>query len=147
MFTVFPNPAPSVPRYQLIKSGLAVNASGVYFTVAGGRVRILELSLRVSTVIGAGATTLALNANAAVDTPLSIASAALANAPVDSTLMLLGDPVVALFLATGTGGAQGPTLSVTLNPCTIDSVIVGGTTGALTGYVLWEPIDPGATLT
>lgn len=139
---------PSSTRQSTIKTGLGVAASGTFFTVAGGRVRILEIFFNVTTVIGAGATTLALNANVAgTDSALCIASAALATKAVGTLFMLNGDPTQALIVSTGEGAIRGPSLSMIIQPCTIDSVIVGGTTGALTGYCLWEPVDIGATVT
>lgn len=136
------------PPYQLIKTGLAVAASGTFFTVAGGRVRVLEMAFRVTTVFGAGATTMFVQANVAgIDTPLCAASAALANTPAQSMFMVTGDPAAALFVPVGAGAVRGPIMDIVVNPCTIDSVIAGGTTGDMTAYVLWTPIDPGATLT
>lgn len=133
---------------QLTKTGLLVNASGTYFTVAGGRVRILEIFFQVTTVIGAGATTLALSANVVgTDSALCTASAALATKAVDTLLVCTGDPTAALAVSTGEGAIRGSSLALILNPCTIDSVIAGGTTGALTGFVLWQPIDAAATIT
>jgi hypothetical protein len=116
--------------------------------VATGRVRILELAFRVTTVFGAGATTMFLQANVAgIDTPLCAVSAALALTPAESLFVLTGDPAAALFVPVGAGAVRGASIPMIVNPSTIDSVIVGGTTGAMTGYCRWEPIDPGATLT
>lgn len=134
---------------QLSKSGLLVNASPlVYFTVAGGRVRIYEIVFNVTTVIGAAALTMKLSANVAgTDSDLCAASASLATKAVGTLLSLTGLPTDALVISTGEGAVRGPGLPLIVQPCTIDAVFTNPTTGALTGYALWAPIDAGATLT
>lgn len=145
--TIFPGAFTNT--FQLSKTGLLVNASPlVYFTVAGGRVRIHEVFFNVTTVIGAAALTMKLSANVAgTDSDLCAASASLAAKAVGTLLSVTGLPTDALVISTGEGAVRGPGLSLVVQPGTIDGVFTNTTTGALTGYVLWSPIDIGATLT
>lgn len=140
------------PGYQaaptLIKTGLTVAANGTFFTVAGGRVRILELFFNITTVIGAPALTMKLSANVAgTDSDLCAASASLAAKPVGTLLTVTGLPTDALVISTGEGATRGSSLALLVQPCTIDTVLTNPTTGAMTGYLTYVPLDAGASVT
>jgi len=119
----------------------------VMFTIAGGRVRLVDLVGVVSTVIGAGATSLAINANPStgVDTPIC-AVGVVTVAPANSLVAITGIVADALVVILATQGAiKGMTTPLILNPGTLDLVITGGTTGAIDWYATWEPIDAVST--
>lgn len=145
--TIFPGALAN--SQQLSKTGLLVNASPlVYFTVAGGRVRIYEIFFNITGVIGAPALTMKLSANVAgTDSDLCAASASLAAKPAGTLLSLTGLPTDALVISTGEGAVRGPSMPLIVQPGTIDAVFTNVTTGTLTGYVLWAPVDLGASLT
>lgn len=119
------------------------------FTISGGRVRLIDLFGVVSTVIGAVATSVRIDANPTVgaDTPLCAAGVVTA-APVGSFVGLTGTVADTLTVVLATqGAARGMTMPLILNLGTLDLVVaVGGTTGALDWYATWEPLEAGALL-
>ena len=147
-FSVYP---PIVePRPPATKTGALVTGGPIsLFTIAGGRVLVFGLLAEVTTVVGAGVTSLALEANpsaAGANTALCTAGVITA-APVGSMFGLTGAVANALQVVLATQGAmQGMTTPLIIAPGGIELVVTGGTTGACTWRVLWSPIDAGATL-
>lgn len=140
----------SVQRTTLKKAGVLVTGGPIsLLTITGGRVRILDLFGVVTTVIGAVATSIRLDANPTVgaDTPLC-AVGVITLAPVGSLVSLTGVVADALTVVLATQGAvRGMTVPLILNPGTLDEVVaIGGTTGDLTWYITWEPVEDGAIL-
>lgn len=144
---------PYLPGYaarQVVKNpGVLVTGGPLtLFTITGGRVRLLCLSGVVSTVIGAGVTSLAINANPTVgaDTPLC-AVGVVTSAPVNSLVAITGVVADALTVVLATQGAiRGMGLPLIVNPGTLDLVIAGGTTGAIDWFCTYEPLELGAQL-
>jgi len=133
------------------KTGVSTAAATTaLFTVTGGIVRVDALFGIVTTAPGAGAALASFLANptgAGADTPLSIASASLALAPIGTILSVTGVPAAAPVINVGTGGGVGMTNLLYLNPCTIDLLIaVGDATGVIDFYCSWAPLTQGAVL-
>lgn len=147
-FSVYP---PIVaPRPPATKTGALVTGGPItLFSITGGRVILWGLFAEVTTVVGAGATSLALEANpsaAGANTPLCTASAVTA-APVGSMFGPTGAVGAALQVVSATQGSlAGMTTPLIIAPGTIELVVTGGTTGACTWRALWDPIDVGAVL-
>lgn len=142
----------SIPGQNVAtKANVAVTgAPGALFTVSGGRVILSALFGTVTTVIGAAATTLRIDANptTGADTQLCIANA-ITSAPVGSLFGLSGAVLDALLVNLATQGALASmTTPLIIQPGTIDLIVAaGGTTGDVTWYVAWDPVDSGASLT
>ncbi len=110
------------------------------FTVTG-YIRRCQLTLRVNTVIGAGATTIKLLSNpttGAVDTDLC-AVTAIENLAAGTGLGLTGVPTDQLTLFAGQGAAFYGTNYFGIHPGIISLVAAGGTTGDVIVQLDWEP--------
>jgi hypothetical protein len=142
-------PAFAAQRPATTKTGVLVTGGPLgLFTVSGGRVQLYSLFAEVTTVVGAGATSLVVQGNptTGVDTAFCTAGVITA-APVGSYFGLTGAFAGALQVLLATQGAlQGMTTPIVVAPGSIDLVITGGTTGACTWRCLWDPIDAGALL-
>lgn len=140
----------TLPQYSFftVAPGIAVTGGPlVVFTVTVGRVLVRSIVGTVSTIIGAGATTVKLSANVAgTDSDLCTASGALATKIVGTTVSVQGPVATALLISTGEGAVPAMSAPQVIRPCTIDAVIVGGTTGAIDWICEWTPLDPGALL-
>lgn len=142
------SPAPNPTRTNQV-TGVAVTGGPLtLFTVATGRVIVRTLFGRITTVVGAVATTIKLQGNVAgTDTDLCAASADIQGKIADTLLSPTGlftDPMV---ISAGEGGIASLSKPMIINPGTIVLVMVtGGTTGAATWVAQWEPIDAGASL-
>lgn len=140
----------SAPQRPFTTASAATAVTGgpiVIFTVTL-RVIIYQLFARVSTVVGAVATTIRLSSNVAgTDSNLCAASADIANSAVGRIFSVDGTPATALLLGTGEGAGKGTVTPMIVQPGTIDLVVAtGGTTGAAIWYAQWAPLDNGATL-
>ena len=163
---------PYLPGYaarQVVKNpGVLVTGGPLtLFTITGGRVRLLCLSGVVSTVIGAGVTSLAINANPTVgaDTPLC-AVGVVTSAPVNSLVAITGVVADALTVVLATQGAirgmglpliavvegmeSGAMLSCAAGDpiCRVDAIDAASTSCVIAGVpiAVVEGIDSGATV-
>lgn len=125
-------------------------ATTALWTVAGGRVLILGLYGVVATAPGAGAAlaTLIANPTTGTDSPLSIASASLALAPIGTLISITGNVAQAPAISANQGALAGMTTPLIVQPGTIDLLIaVGDATGVIDWYVDWRALDQGARIT
>lgn len=142
---------PSNPtRMASIASVATTGGPITLFTIATGRILLRTLTARVTTALGANATTLSFNTNPTTgsDTSLSGASADVQSAAIGSKLAITGVPGDAtVYVATG-GAIKGETTPLIVDIGTIELVVNSGGdgTGRLTVYAEWSPIDAGATL-
>jgi hypothetical protein len=133
---------------QRIDLGAAVGA--VMFTVTGGRIRVLGFFGTVTAAIGAVATSIRIDANPTVGADTALCAAGVITAaPAGSMAALTGVVADLLQVNLATQGAlRDMTTPLVVQPGTIDLVVtVGGTTGTITWYMLWQPLDAGVVVT
>lgn len=119
------------------------------FTVAGGRVLVLELYGTPTVRVGAGAVTAKVQATSSNGDANDLCTAAtIASAPVDRHYSVPGNTITTLRTGSGEGGVAGilPP-GIIVPPGTIQLVLVGNSgAGTMLWTVLWAPLDVGATL-
>lgn len=143
--------SPRIYPFTAVAAAKAVTGGPVsIFTTTVGRVLLRGLYGSVSTVIGAGATTLQLQLNptaAGANTVLCAVSTSIATFAVSSLVSITGVVTDAMVLNGTTQGAiRDMTVPLVLQPGVIELVIVGGTTGAIDWGAIWSPYDAGALL-
>ncbi len=135
------------------RAGLAADLTALatvpLFTITGGDIIVDGFHGKVTTVIGAGATTLALTLTEAVAgtvVPIAAACASIANQQVNSVFTIAG-PVAGLVLL-HTGAARGvgiyqATNRLVLVPGSI-GLVVGAfvSTGIIDWFLRWSPCVP-----
>lgn len=138
-------------RVASIGNILTTGAAQTLFTIAGGRIRLLGLVARVTTALGATATTVNFNTNptTGADTAISAASVDIQSAPIGAKLSItgvVGDATV--FVTTG-GAIKDMVTPLDIDIGTIELIIASGgdATGKLAVEIVYEPLTAGATLT
>jgi hypothetical protein len=134
------------------KSAVPVTPGTHNLFVIAGTVRALAIWAYVSSQIGAVATNIGVGmiptvgASGPFSSPLPIT-----NLPAGTVFGLVPDPTGVnppSFAAALPGVSTAGGVSIILAPGTVAlSTDVGGTTGELTWYMLWEPMTDGATVT
>lgn len=139
--------------FLVVKSALTIpqTATSTLYTVAGGNVLVTGLLGVVSTVIGSSATTLSLGTVPTTGTAeaAGIATAtAITSAEAGTWVATLASSAKGGALAVGSDGGKAVFLQTAfaVAPGTITWTTSASTTGAMSWYLLYVPLDTGATV-
>lgn len=126
-------------------AALPASTTGAIFTIAGGRVLLLQLLGEVTTVIQAQATTLKAQANpTAAGASVDLCATGDVNAAAVGTLLgITGAVATALQIGLAVIGMTTPQV---IQAGTIDLVTVATSTGSVKWQMRYLPLDNGVTV-
>lgn len=134
-----------------LHAALPQTAAQNIYTVSGGRIIVVALQAKVTTVIGATATTVSVNLTPTTGTAgtTSLATATAITSKEVGTLLGLNASSVGGALVVGTNASVPLALppSQTIEPGTISYTTSASTTGGLAWDLIYIPLDSGAIVT
>lgn len=127
-------------------ANLPQTAQTPYFTVSGGKIRILDIIGEVTTIIEDAAVNAKLISNPTVGADVDLCAQLNLQADAVGTMYsITGVPADAL-IATTSGAFTGQEYGIVVAAGTIDLYTDASKTGATKWMVRWIPIDSGAKL-
>lgn len=131
-------------RTERVATALPVASTFALFTVSGGRVMVMQILGKITTLIQTQACNLKLQANPTVGTQVDLCA--------DLNISALAVGIMLGLTGTfATAMAQGLALPAQVTPIivdagTIDAVLSSTNTGAFAWQMRWIPIDDGASV-